>query len=53
VLATLAAAGVLAVAIYGYYRWENKRCDANMEANPVDQSDSSSDVTAWSGLTDK
>lgn len=56
VLATQAAAGVLAVVLFGYYVWENKRRDARDAAEPTEVVDTSSEdhkVEAWSGLTDK
>ncbi|RAO73874.1 uncharacterized protein BHQ10_009886 [Talaromyces amestolkiae] len=55
VLATQAAAGVLAVVLYGYYVWENKRRDARDAAEPqvVDTSSEDYKVESWSGLTDK
>lgn len=56
VLATQAAAGLLAVVLFGYYVWENKRRDARDAAEPTEVVDTSSEdhkVEAWSGLTDK
>ncbi|KAF7596975.1 hypothetical protein BBP40_011341 [Aspergillus hancockii] len=51
VLATQAAAAVLAVVLWQYYIWENKRRDRAQEGQPAD--DSITDAKAWGGLTDK
>ncbi|KAL1966148.1 hypothetical protein VTN77DRAFT_4700 [Rasamsonia byssochlamydoides] len=51
VLATQAAAAVLAVVLFAYYVWENKRRDA--KAISSEGYDDASNATAWSGLTDK
>lgn len=54
VLATQAAAGILAVVLFGYYVWENKRRDARKASTGAGSDDASSlNETAWSGLTDK
>ncbi|KAH8688836.1 putative MFS transporter [Talaromyces proteolyticus] len=56
VLATQAAAGVLAIVLFIYYVWENKRRDAqtNVQAEIDPPSDESSvKAVDWSGLTDK
>ncbi|KAE8153036.1 putative allantoate permease [Aspergillus avenaceus] len=51
VLATQAAAAVLAVVLWQYYIWENKRRDRVQEAQTDDES--VTDAKAWGGLTDK
>ncbi|OKL61076.1 hypothetical protein UA08_03076 [Talaromyces atroroseus] len=55
VLATQAGAAVLAVVLYAYYVWENKRRDARAAAEPeaIDSSSETFNSEAWSGLTDK
>lgn len=53
VLATQAAAAVLAVVLFGYYVWENKRRDSRHEENPPVLEEQAADPDAWAGLTDK
>jgi hypothetical protein len=55
VLATQAGAAVVAVVLYAYYIWENKRREARDAAGPevVDSSSETFKAEAWSGLTDK
>jgi hypothetical protein len=52
VLATQAASGVLAVILFFYYAWENRRRDRIQAVND-DVDDDTADVVAWGGLTDK
>lgn len=52
VLATQAAAAGVAVALFVYYVWENKRRDAR-KAVSGEMYDDASNETAWAGLTDK
>lgn len=50
VLATQAAAAVMAAVLFGYYVWENRRRDKLKSDN---DSDTASETTAWAGLTDR
>lgn len=52
VLATQAAAGVLAIVLWQYYVWENKRRDRAQAGRPQ-EGETANDETAWVGLTDK
>ena len=59
VLATQAAAGLVAVALFGYYVWENKRRDARdagtATASPKEPetAGTTTEAEAWGGMTDK
>lgn len=53
VLATQAAAAGVAVVLFAYYVWENKRRDARKAASGEMYDDDASHETAWAGLTDK
>lgn len=62
VLATQAAAGLMAVVLYMYYMWENKRRDArDARSGSADSSTkgaapetgNTTEVEAWGGMTDK
>ncbi|KAK2768633.1 hypothetical protein FQN54_000489 [Arachnomyces sp. PD_36] len=61
VLATQAAAALVAVVLFMYYMWENKRRDArdsstrSMDSNAKEQvtSENTTEVEAWGGMTDK
>lgn len=53
VLVTQAGAGFVTIALYLYYRWQNKIRDARQAAVDKSEQPSASGMDEWAGLTDR